>query len=94
QGPDGNLVDAAKAGILPAVIAFLAKGADVNAVGASGETALMWAVARGHAEIFDIIMTAGGDPDQADKSGLSPRQLAVNKDRTGFLDRFDIKLKD
>ncbi len=94
QGIDGNLVEAAKRGILPAVIAFLARGADVNAVGPGGGSALMWAVARGNPEIFEIVMAAGGDPDLADNSGLSPRQLAVKKGRMEFLNRFDGEVKN
>jgi len=89
QGLDGNLVEAARKGILPAVIAFLARGANVNAVGPGGGSALMWAVARGHADVFDIVMAAGADPDLADNAGLTPRQLAVKKNRTAFLDRFN-----
>ena len=89
QGLDGNLVEAAKRDILPAVIAFLARGANINAVGPGGGSALMWAVARGNQDIFDVVMDAGADPDLADKAGLTPRQLAVKKNRTAFSKRIE-----
>ncbi len=89
QGLDGNLVEAAKKGVLPAVIAFLARGADVNATGPGGGSALMWAVARGNQEMFHTLMNAKADPDLADNSGLTPRRLATKKNRIDFIRLFD-----
>ncbi len=54
----------------PGLIAYLIEqGAEVNALGYNGVTALMQAAGAGHAAVFDLLMRAGADPHIADMHG-------------------------
>ncbi|WNV05326.1 ankyrin repeat domain-containing protein [Candidatus Methylospira mobilis] len=48
---------------------LLASGANVNAGGDSGETALMTAAHQGYAEIARILLAAGAEADARDDDG-------------------------
>lgn len=55
---------------------LLQQGADVNAEGPGGLTALMLAVKRKDEYSTKFLMHAGADPDQENEHGLSARKLA------------------
>ena len=52
---------AARTGDIEPVKALLARGADVNAEEADGQTALMWAAAEGHVDVVRALLEAGAD---------------------------------
>jgi ankyrin len=52
---------AARAGKAEVVGQLIAKGANVNARGARGQTALMWAVAQQHAGVVKVLLAHGAD---------------------------------
>jgi hypothetical protein len=62
---------------------LLAKGADVNAVGDKGVTALMLAAGKGCAEVVQALLDADADAEAKDKNGLTAAMLA---ERNGFAD--------
>lgn len=76
------MIDAVVRGDAAAVEALLAGGADVNARGPDGATALMAAVLWGHAKVVDLLLQHGADPDLTDAEGWDARRLAeVRGDR-------------
>ncbi len=81
DGLEKNLIEAIKKGFAPTVRAFLAKGADANAVDANGGTALIWAAAKGSGEIAAILIEAGADVNKADHGGMTPLKLAEKKNK-------------
>ena len=52
---------AARSGNAGVVEQLLAKGANVNAHGARGQTALMWAVAQKHPDVVKVLLAHGAD---------------------------------
>jgi len=48
---------------------LLAHGATVDAANELGETALMWAARVGNPDLIQVLLKAGANPDQADRSG-------------------------
>ncbi len=54
-------------------------GADANARGPRGMTALMLAVKRKDEDAVNFLIKAGADPDQRDDTGLSARKIALTK---------------
>jgi ankyrin repeat protein len=75
----GRLLKAALNGDLESVNRLLAAGADVNARGASGESALLLAVqAEQNHEVVRCLLEGGADPNLADEDGNTPLILAVN----------------
>lgn len=79
KGFDANLLESAKRGIVPAIIGFLARGANPNAADDNGGTALHWAVAKGSLDVVSILIEAGADSRKADKVGKTPLSLAEQK---------------
>jgi uncharacterized protein len=57
----GLLIDAAKKGLVTRVREILQKGADVNARGTWGMTALMWAASKGHVDVVRVLLDKGAD---------------------------------
>ena len=75
---------AARTGNLDAVNVLLAHGADVNANRHwQGQTALMWAVAEGHAGIMEVLIAHGADVHARSNRGGTPLLLAA---RAGNVD--------
>ncbi|AGO11546.1 AaceriADL244Wp [[Ashbya] aceris (nom. inval.)] len=73
---------------------FLAFGAQVNAVGRDGQTALMAAVGRGHLNTVKLLLEAGADPTKRDKDGHSVLYYAKHSP-VGLVDEEElVKLKD
>ena len=66
--------------------AFLAKGADPNATDKGGGPALIWAVARGQADVVRILIEAAVDVSRTDRDGLTAVELARRKNRTEILE--------
>jgi len=75
-GPDACLIEAAKKGYPPIVKAFLAKGADANAMDGNASPALIWAVAGGSAEVLGLLIEAGAGVNTADADGMTALGLA------------------
>jgi hypothetical protein len=78
-GADVNLIEAAKKGYPPLARAFLAKGAEVNAVDRNGATALIWAVAGRSPDLVTLLIDHGADVNMRDLEGLSALDLAKRK---------------
>jgi uncharacterized protein len=75
-----SLLEAAETGNRAAAIAAL-PGADVNARGPDGTTALIWAAYHGDADLVKRLIDAGADPDAANDYGafaLSEAAIAGN----------------
>jgi ankyrin repeat protein len=64
-----SLLDAAKDGDTASVLAALKAGADVNARGADGTTALIWAAYNGDAELAKRLIAAGADVEARNDFG-------------------------
>ncbi|MBM3810137.1 MAG: hypothetical protein FJW20_00735 [Acidimicrobiia bacterium] len=85
-GGETPLMTAARTGKPGPVNVLLARGANVNAKDARhGQTALIWAVAEGHAEIVDILIRAGADYRTPLSSGFTPLFLAVRDGKTAVV---------
>lgn len=69
---DTPLIAASKRGHVQIVQKLLAKGANVNARDAWGQTSLKWAATLGHADVVRALLTAGADPNIADQNGVTP----------------------
>src|SRR6266540_6887564 len=63
SGACNALMRAAESGDLKEVQTLLDRGADVNAQGAAGHTALTLAAVAGHMEIVRALLKAGADPN-------------------------------
>jgi ankyrin repeat protein len=77
----GDLMDAARTGNAEAVKALLAAGADVNARGEYGFTALM-AAAKCYTEAVKALLAAGADVNAKDADGNTALMAAAKKGRT------------
>jgi uncharacterized protein len=70
--PDTALLDAAQSGDTPTAMRLLsAKGANVNAAGADGSTAIMYASANGDLELVRALIKAGADVKAKNQFGTS-----------------------
>ena len=76
HGKGPALVDAAARGDQAAVQALIAQGADVNAPGVDGATALHAAVHADRLEIAETLLKGGANAAAADRYGLTPLYLA------------------
>ena len=82
-GCGGSIHDAAVEGNIEAVKQHLAAGTDVNARGADGVTALLYAAAKGHKEIAELLIANGADVDAAKaKDGVTPLHVAAASGHT------------
>jgi ankyrin repeat protein len=70
-----SLVDAARLGDRDAVRSLLNGRQDV--AGAEGTAALIWAAARGDAEMVDLLLRAGANPKVANEYGATPLYAAA-----------------
>ena len=74
---DVEVVAAAKTGNWKRVRALLAKGANVNAIGEDGRTALHYASLLGETSIANLLLQAGADPNVRDKLGKTAFYVAA-----------------
>ena len=58
--------------------ALLEAGADVNASGADGTTALLTAITGGHFDLAKLLLESRADPNLPDRRGVSPLYAAVD----------------
>ena len=64
--------------------AFLAKGADPNAVDAAGAPALIWAAASGREDVVRMLLASGARVDATDAAGLTPLALAERQGKSAI----------
>ena len=82
---DHPLDVAATRGILEEVEALLAGGAEINARGDMGRTALHDAVAHGHYEVAKTLLEAGASPLIKDEFNATPIEIAQMYKREAFV---------
>jgi len=58
-------------------ISLVKQGAPVNAVDATGETSLAWAVMNGDGDLAAALLQARANPNIADASGVTPLMVAI-----------------
>ena len=76
--PSGDaLLAAAQNGFGADAIALIKQGAPVNAMDATGETALAWAVMNSDSRLAATLLDARADPNIADASGVTPIMVAI-----------------
>ena len=68
---------AAQTGTCAALAQLLSQGADVNARGSGGETALMLAASRGRLDIMGLLIERGADVNAATDAGNTALMLAA-----------------
>jgi ankyrin repeat protein len=76
---DRALIDAARYGKIEAVKQHLAAGADVNAKGMTGWTALHQAAMFGHKKIVELLIAKGADVNAKNNGGKTPLDLAEDE---------------
>ena len=74
-------------GVLEIMVSLLqTKKWDLNATDLFGNTALLWAVGKGHAKIVEALLEQEGiDPDIVDREGRTPLLLAVEDGDEGIV---------
>jgi ankyrin repeat protein len=84
--PDSELVtiahacfDFARAGDTERLLGYIEHGVPANLTDAAGNTLLMLAAHRGHAETVSALVELGGDPDRTNDRGQSPLAGAIFK---------------
>ena len=73
----GELADAAQQHNIAAVRSLLKKGVAADEAQVDGATALLWAVQWDDLEMAKLLVAAGANPAQANRTGASPLQLAA-----------------
>ncbi len=68
------------------VHAFLAKGADPNSKDDNGAPAMLWAVARGKADVVDLLVTFGADVNARSAEGTSALDLALERNKPALVE--------
>jgi hypothetical protein len=71
-----GLIDAARQGNLVSARGFLDDGAEVNSRDGAGRTALLVATLGGHADMVELLLKSGADPNLADARGVTPLHAA------------------
>jgi ankyrin repeat protein len=77
-----DLTEAAQKGDTATVKALLAKGADINALGKEGGTALVEAARNGHTDTVRALLAAGADVNAKDKDGRTALTVAATQGHT------------
>lgn len=85
-GVDRDFIESIKKGNVIIVRAFLAKGANVNAVDGNNGPALHWAVGGGKPEIVQFLVEQGADISATDAYGQTALELARKKGRQEIID--------
>src|SRR5687767_14487125 len=84
---ESPLVQAAAAGDIAAVRAFIKQGQDVNAPGQDGATALHWVVRADDLETAEALIKAGANVTQSNAFGVTPAYIAAENGSTSLLRR-------
>jgi ankyrin repeat protein len=79
------LVLAAEHGHLGLVTHLIERGANINATGAWGNTALHLAADRGHEEVAALLLDRGAHANSRDRQGMTPLVLACINHRLGVV---------
>ena len=74
-----RLLDAARQGDTPTLVAYVDAGAPVDLAGGSGDTLVMLASYHGHAPAVRSLLERGADPELANERGQRPLAGAVFK---------------
>jgi ankyrin repeat protein len=83
---DAEWEQAARAGNADTLARLLAKGSDINARDAHGQTALMIAARIGHPSAVALLIDRGADLNHTAKFHLSALMLAVLNNHTAIVD--------
>jgi len=73
---------AAEKGDTEAILVFLGKGADVNAVSAQGKTALLFAALNDRIEAMEVLLANGADANASDIHGYTALIFSAGEGRT------------
>ena len=65
---------------------LLQHGAEVNAAGPKGRSALHYAAIGGYADSIELLLTSGADKKLQDATGLTPLDLALKKNHSQTID--------
>jgi ankyrin repeat protein len=76
-GETGSLIDAVKAGNLPAVKKLLLQRKNPNDAEADGTSALYWAIQRDNSDIVRALIAAGADINAKNEYGITPLAWAL-----------------
>jgi ankyrin repeat protein len=74
---NGQLVLAARAGLVERVRSLLAEGAQVNSRDRNGDSPLNMAAQRGNAQLVDVLLAANADVQLANLAGVTPLMAAA-----------------
>jgi len=77
---------AATRGALDEVLALLEGGAEINAHGERGNTALHEAVGQRHAEVVRVLLDRGASPTEKNDDGLLPVDIAKMYERSDLIE--------
>lgn len=80
SGGDSLLMLAAYHGHARIVADFAARGVDVNAVNDKGQTPLAGVAFKGYAEVAEVLIKAGADPDQGQPTARQTAQMFNRQD--------------
>jgi len=90
---DTPLIAAAEFNNMIAGTMLLSRGADINAQSLmTAETALHVATAKGHAQMVEILLCAGANPNVKDSMGNTPLMGAVKVRRGDYLEIIELLL--
>ena len=78
-GGTPDLITASMNNDIAEVKRLLKARADVNACDEDGDTALMWAVFKGHKDVVKVLLEAGADVNASNKNGDTALMWAVFK---------------
>src|SRR3546814_19658428 len=71
-------------GFVEIVDMLIAAGARLDAEDRNDNTALIWAVDRGHAEVARRLLAAGADPNLQNRQGLTALMVAAQRGYLGI----------
>ncbi|SRR5712691_1365534 len=84
---NGSLVEAVKAGNVPAVRTMLQQGVDPNETEKDGTAALHWAVHNNEAAVVDLLLAGGAQVNAKNRYGMMPLALAVTNGNYAITER-------
>jgi hypothetical protein len=82
---DRPLAFAAATGHLGVVLLLIERGANINATGDGGNTALHWTAVQGHEEVVALLLEKGAHANTRDNYGRTPLMLACVNGHLGVV---------